>query len=77
MVGMTFEERRQVAEIRDMAVKTFSELKEHTAVCAQRQGDLQKQVAMLVKILIGATGAIIVGAVGTILNLILHFPPAH
>lgn len=77
MVGMTFEERREMAAIKELAQKSLAELSSHTAVCAQRQGDLSRQVATLTKILISATGVMLVGAVGTVLNLILHFPPAH
>lgn len=77
MVGMTESERREMQAIRNIAEKAMQELSSHTAVCAERQGELKKLVWVVIKILIGATGTALVGMAGAIANLIIHFPTGH
>ena len=77
MSTMSFQERQEMQAIRDTANQALSELASHTKVCSERQGELRKLVWLIIKILIGATGAIVVGLTATVANLIIHFPPAH
>ncbi len=75
MVGMTAEERKEMAAIKSLAERSISELAIHTAVCSQRQGDLTQKVETIIKILFWVFGTMIISMGGTVANLIIHFPP--
>jgi hypothetical protein len=75
MVGMTSEERREMAAIKSLAERALADLATHTAVCAQRQGDLTHKVDTVIKILFWVFSTLLVSMTGTLVNLIIHFPP--
>jgi len=75
MVGMTAEERREMAAIKSLAERALFELASHTAVCAQRQTDLREKVDTVIKILFWVAATLGVSMAGTLANLIIHFPP--
>jgi len=75
MVGMTLQERQEMAAIRSIAERASYELATHAAVCSERQGEVKRQLTLIIKIMIGIAGATIGTLVATVGNYIIHFPP--